>query len=316
MKLLLKQRKMPLLLLLIPWVFTGMAGTQAHAADVAVIMSAEVREYEYALEGFKDVIGHPIVATYDMEGDFGRGAEILAEIRTKVKPDLILAVGIWALQAIVRQGTDLPVVYAMVLNPPSVVGNKMRNITGASINVPVERALRLFDQLGPSIRRVGVISNPSETGFLVRQANAIARAQGLRLVVREISSSKEAVPALEFLKEEGIDALWILPDATVLAPAVLQHMLLFSYRTKVPVVGLSERHAEMGALLSLSFASSEDIGKQAGEIANRILEGRTAGNIPYTMARQVNLTVNLKAAQKLGLQLPKSILVRAHTLIR
>ena len=179
---------MPLLLLLIPWVFTGMAGTQAHAADVAVIMSAEVREYEYALEGFKDVIGHPIVATYDMEGDFGRGTEILAEIRTKVKPDLILAVGIWALQVIVRQGTDLPVVYAMVLNPPSVVGNKMRNITGASINVPVERALQLFDQLGPSIRRVGVISNPSKTGFLVRQANAIARAQGLRLVVREISS--------------------------------------------------------------------------------------------------------------------------------
>ena len=93
-------------------------------------------------------------------------------------------------------------------------------------------------------------------------------------------------------------------------------MLLFSYRTKVPVVGLSERHAEMGALLSLSFASSEDIGKQAGEIANRILEGRTAGNIPYTMARQVNLTVNLKAARKLGLQVPKSIIGKAHTLIR
>ncbi len=118
------------------------------------------------------------------------------------------------------------------------------------------------------------------------------------------------------MQEEGIDALWILPDDTILAPEVVQYMLLFSYRHKVPLLGLSERHAQMGALLSLSFASSEDIGRQAGELANSILEGKTAGEIPYTTARLVKLIVNLRAAQKLGIEIPKSIIAMADNLIQ
>lgn len=118
------------------------------------------------------------------------------------------------------------------------------------------------------------------------------------------------------MREEGIQALWILPDKTVLAPAVIEHILLFSYRTHIPVLGLSPRHAEMGAVVSLSFASSEDIGRQAGELANRILSGSTASELPYTTARQVDLTVNLKAAKKLGVSVPEDLLAIANEVIR
>ena len=113
-----------------------------------------------------------------------------------------------------------------------------------------------------------------------------------------------------------MDALWILPDKTSLAPKVIEHMLLFSYRKKVPLIGLSERQAEMGALFSLSFASSEDIGRQAGELVDRLLSAGAKLPIPYTTARQVNLTVNLKAAKKLGVEVPKRLVVGAHTVIK
>jgi putative tryptophan/tyrosine transport system substrate-binding protein len=72
----------------------------------------------------------------------------------------------------------------------------------------------------------------------------------------------------------------------------------------------------MGALLSLSFASSEDIGRQAGELAQTVLGGKTAAEVPPTTARKVNLTVNLKAAQKLGVEVPKSVLGRATIIIQ
>jgi putative ABC transport system substrate-binding protein len=209
----------------------------------------------------------------------------------------------------------VPVVYAMVLNPTSIVGTDGKNVTGASMNVPVEQPIRLLKQLGSQIKRIGVIYNRARTGSLVRRAQVVARDEGLELVTREISSAKDVVAALESF-QDGIDALWIVPDETVLSQAVVQQLLLFSYRRKVPVLGLSDRHAQMGALFALSFASGEDIGRQAGELAQAILGGRAAADVPFTNARKLHLTVNLKAAQKLGLEIPPAILSRATSVIQ
>jgi putative ABC transport system substrate-binding protein len=287
----------------------------AAAARVAVLMSAKVSEYEEALKGFKETAAHQVAAVYDMDGDLDRGRKQLAEIEEKVKPDLIFAVGIWALQAVISRPTSVPVVYAMVLNPPSVIGADTKNVTGASMNVPVEQPIRLFKQLGPQIKRIGVIFNKNRTGYLVRQAQVVAREEGLELVTREISSAKEVIGALESF-QDGIDALWIVPDEMTLSQAVVQQMLLFSYRKRIPLLGLSDRHAQMGALFSLSFASGEDIGRQAGELAQAILTGRAASGVPPTNARKLFLTVNLKAAQKLGLEVPRAILTRASNVIQ
>jgi putative ABC transport system substrate-binding protein len=295
-------------------VLAGSVARPALAADVAILLSANVDEYQRAVKGFKATARHRIVGEYDMEGDFERGRKILAEIDTKTKPDLIFAVGIWALQVVVSQPTTAPVVFAMVLNPPTIVGGA-KNVTGASMNVPVEDAIRLFKQLGPNIKRIGVIYNQARTGYLVRRADTVARENGLVLVATEIRSSRDAIAALEAM-QDGIDALWILPDETILAPTVVQQMLLFSYRKRVPLLGLSESQAQAGALLSLSFASGEDIGRQAGDLANGILAGKAAGELPYTTARQVKLTVNLKAAQKLGMEIPKTVLDKANTIIQ
>ena len=150
----------------------------ASAANVAVILSDRVEDYQEALRGFKEATRQPIVAEYNMTGDLDRGRKVLTEIETKVKPDLIFAVGIWALQAIVSQPTDIPVVYAMILNAPSIVGGGSRNITGATMNVPVEEPIRLLKQLGAQVKHIGVIFNRARTGYLVRRAEIIARQEG------------------------------------------------------------------------------------------------------------------------------------------
>ena len=284
-------------------------------AKVVVIMSADVKAYRDALQGFKSSVRHQIVKVFHMNGDFGRGRKFLTEIEAKIKPDLIFVVGIWALQVVARQTVNIPSVYAMVLNPLNVVGAKAQNITGASMNVPVDLTIRLFKQLGPKIERVGVIFDPAKTVYLVNQAESVAQEQGIQLIAKQVRSPKQAIQALGSLAGK-IDALWILPDATVLAPEVVQYMLLFSYRKKIPLLGISERQAQKGAVLSLSFASSNDIGKQAGELSNSILGGKTPAEIPYTTARQVKLTVNLKAARKLEMEIPKSILKIADSIIK
>ena len=75
---------------------------------MAVLLSAKVNEYEEALKGFKEATSHEIVSVFDMDGDPERGRKYLAEIETKIKPDLIFAVGIWALQAVISRPPRSP----------------------------------------------------------------------------------------------------------------------------------------------------------------------------------------------------------------
>lgn len=292
------------------------AAQPAAARGIVVIMSADVGPYQEALRGFKDAVSQPIVAEYDMRGDFERGRTILAEIRSQVKPDLILAMGVWALQLVARERIDTPVVFAMVLNPHAVLSGEPGNITGASMNVPADEAIRVLEQLGPQVNRIGVVYNPVTTGYLLERATAAAQSRGLTLVTRTIRSPKEAIAAIKALQQQGVNALWIVPDESVLDPKVIEFALLTSYRAKIPLLGLSERQAEMGAVLSVAFGSSNDIGRQAGELAKAILSGAAVGQLPYTAARNIKLVVNLKAAEKLGMRIPDSLLAAADSVIR
>ena len=290
------------------------------AGEVAVLMAAPVDAYEDALRGFKlSLRGHQIGTTYHMKGDVDRGREALAGIQSGEngkKPDLVFAVGVWALQAALNEPIGIPVVYAMVLNPASIVGSRPANITGASMNVSVADSLRLLTQLGPQIRRVGVVFNESKTGYLVTEAKALASTVGIELLARRVQTPGEAIQAVDSLQQEGIDAFWFLPDETLLAAAVSKHVFLVSHRNGVPILGISKRQAKMGAVLALTFASSEDIGSQAGELANTILAGTRASEVASTTARRVSLTVNLKVARKLGVEIPENILVAANELIK
>ncbi len=306
-------KKVFLKLLILPFLL-GLT-VPVHAGDVAVMMSANVRPSRGALLGFKETVRHRIVTEYDLKGDLDRGRKALTDIQSKINPNLIFTIGTSALQVAARKTIDLPVVYSMVFNPFSIIGAELKNITGVSMNVSVKETIQLFKDLSPKIRRVGVVFNPARSRHLVMRTALVARKQGLQLVTRKIRSSREAIKALNSMQDE-IDALWILPDETILVPEVFQYMLLFSRRNKVPLLGLSERHTEMGAVLSLSFGSSKDMGRQAGELANTILGGKKPASIPYTTARQTKLTVNLRAARKLGMEISKSILERADNAVK
>lgn len=293
-----------------------LAPDRASAGDVAVLMTAKAPAYEEAVRGFILSSGHSVVATYDMKGSRDRGRKFVKEIEKEVKPDLVLAVGIFALEVTAERDMGIPVVYAMVMNPPNVLGLNERHITGASMNVPVARAIEVFQQLSGRIRRIGTIFNPEHTGFIVKEAQSVTASSGLTLVAKEVRSTGEAVSALDELREEGIDAVWILPDSTVLAPAFIEHLLLFCYRSQLPLLGLSRRQAEMGALVSLYYLSNEDIGRQAGELAKQILEQEDSSILPFTRAREVGLAVNLKTAERIGIEVPEGVVTVASEVIQ
>jgi hypothetical protein len=72
----------------------------------------------------------------------------------------------------------------------------------------------------------------------------------------------------------------------------------------------------MGALISLSYSSAKDMGRQAGEVANRLMGETGATPIAHVALRQVKLTLNLKTARKLGVEVPDSVIRRADNAIK
>jgi putative ABC transport system substrate-binding protein len=287
----------------------------ARAADIAVVISSDAKIYQEALEGFREVVGHRISSVQTLKDNPATWRDELKKVRSTIEPDLVFVIGTPALQAVSGEITNIPVVHAMVFNPLGVLPAPGKNIIGIGMNPSAAQTVSLIRELNPKYRRVGTMFNPSRSGSLLQQARLVFEKAGLQLVAKEIRSASEIGGALKSLENE-IDILWLWPDEAFLADEIVQRILLFSFASKIPVLGLSERHTEMGALLSVSYGSAKQMGEQAGELVNRILGGTTPSLVSLTMPRQVKLTVNLKTARKLDIEVPDSIIRRADNAVK
>jgi putative ABC transport system substrate-binding protein len=66
------------------------------------------------------------------------------------------------------------------------------------------------------------------------------------------------------------------------------------------------------------MAYAPDLGELAQRLADdvhQILNGTKTGDIPFYQPNKFQLTINLKAAKALGLELPSTLVVRADEVI-
>jgi putative ABC transport system substrate-binding protein len=269
-------------------------GGHAFAHDILVIQSLRVKPFDEALRGFASTCkaGSKKVVYADTEG-----IDIIKTVREE-KPKMILAIGADAL-ARIRKIKDIPIVYLMVLNPQKITGGK--NITGVSMNVPAGKYLALVEKLPLRRKRIGVLYDPDNSGYLVRKAQQAAGAAGVEIVAREVRDPKD-VPALLSKLQESVDLIWMVPDATVVTPVTVEFLLDFSQQHRIPIVTFAGKYVDMGALLSPDI-DNVDLGRQAGELALKILDGTSVDEIPRADARKTVLKINRSVAKKLGISL-------------
>ena len=85
-------------------------------------------------------------------------------------------------------------------------------------------------------------------------------------------------------------------------------------RHSVAAAHQSRNFAEAGGLLSYG-GSFRQTHSQAGAYVGRILKGKKPGELPVLQVTTVELTVNLKTAKALGVNIPLSLLGRADEVI-
>jgi putative ABC transport system substrate-binding protein len=289
------------------WCIFLLCGTrEAFSQEILVVQNLRIKPYAEALEGFKTALNGKF---RDIQYTIRDGVDAAAAIRER-KPDLILAVGMEALQK-VKRISHIPIVYIMVLNPSTVL-NEEGNITGVGMTIAPEKQLALFHKVLPGTRRIGLLYDPKKSGLFVKRAQSAARDLRIELLSREVSHARAVPEVLKSLKGV-VDALLLVPDTTVVTPETAELIMLFSLENAVPVCAFSAKYLEMGALMSLDV-NAADMGRQAGGLAARILSGTKVNDLSAVDAENPIITINAAVARKLRIPLSDEVRGKARIL--
>ena len=286
--------------------------TQARAQGIVILKSHDLEPFNQAMAGF--VAACPMhITEYDLRGTKKEESSIMQRL-TAVKPRLIVAIGPLAAQVARENLRDVPMIFVMVSNPPKH-GLQGSNLAGVSLDIPVQTQLARYKALVPTLKTLGVIYDPIKTGTMVTEARGIAATLGFQLLGAPVSTPKEVPAALRSLLGK-IDALWMVPDDTVVTPESFKFLLLTAFENNLPFVTVSDIFVEAGALASLS-PDYTDVGRQGCQLATDLESGRLRlAEAMVVPPAKVNLAINLKTASKIGLTLPSEIIQSANKVYR
>ena len=287
---------------------------QSHAESIALIKSYDFAPYDAAMSGFMDACSNDI-KEYNLDGEARGNSRLVQSIKTD-GPDLIVAIGVLAAEFAQRELSEFAVLYVMVPKPQTqrLIGE---NIGGISLDIPIEQQLNVYRSMVKELRNLGVIYDPKRSGAIVEEARKLAELQGIALRTREVTSRKQVPAALRaLLREEHIDALWMIPDETVVTQESFKFLLITSIEHDLPFLAASDIFVKVGALASVT-PDYMDLGRQSCELANALTTGEmTLASMDTVAPAKVNLAINLKTAQQIGLSIPEEVIQSADVVYR
>ncbi len=272
----------------------------ARAEEVAILKSAEIGAYSEAISAFKSSLpaSFHINLEYDLQGDMAKGRSLARRIRAS-DASLVLAVGLKAALAAKLEILDIPVIMCLVLDPQKY-DLPASNMVGLSLTIPFEKHFEPLRALVPQISTIGVLFDPNKTQGLYDQLQRDVTARGLTLVSQEVHSEQEVSQVLQIL-DKDIDALWLLPDSTVLTENTLDFLISSTLEANIPLVGFSAGLVRSGATTG-AFLRYADLGHHAASVATTLLTS-TAGRVLGTLIspEKIRTAINLRSASYLGL---------------
>jgi putative ABC transport system substrate-binding protein len=286
---------------------------------IAIVKSSSIPPFEQATAAIVETLRRsalqPEVLTFDLDGDQEKSAEILPQLH-RGTPTAIVTVGSLATTVVLGDPWDVPVLFSMVLYPAQsgFVTRPGRGVTGASLDLPLDRQFETIRRLLPAAKRVGVLYHPSETGTIVDTARAVAAQHGFTLTAKQVSDPGMAVGALTELMET-VEAVWTVADSHVFTPQTTSALVLAALRKGIPLVGLSPAQVRIGALAALS-CDYGDVGTQTAELALKVLGGEHAAALTPAAPRKLSLALNLRTAEHLGITIAPELEREAGEVIR
>lgn len=214
------------------------------------------------------------------------------------------------------EGTDIPIIFCASVKPVeydlveslSHPGGKM---TGVQVAETTDKLMELLTIIRPGTKKIFMPYNPDDKipSFNKEFLNKTAAQLGIDLVSHEVHSVEEAIAAIKALPKEGT-AIYRVPSPTLddrneeLSQAAIDR--------RIPMGSVFPLDRSVLIVLSSDFF---DTGRQAARMAHLVRLGAKPGDLPVETSDAV-LTVNLQTAEKIGVDIPKDILLQANRIIR
>jgi putative tryptophan/tyrosine transport system substrate-binding protein len=237
--------------------------------------------------------------------------------------DLIVALGTGSSLAALKatENNKIPIVFSIVGAPKATgiidsYADSGRNITGVSMKVPVEEQFRVVGECLLELKKLGVL-------YCTKMPQAVATGkEGLTAAAKygwtpiDIPIESQALPGLETILEPmatKVNAIYIPTDPILGAPDNLKKIITVFDKHAIPVICVAERFVEQGALMALSCDFYE-IGRQAAEQIEQVIAGVSVRNISVQKPTINKLSLNLRKAKKLGIEIKRNCILRADKL--
>jgi len=255
-------------------------------------------------------------------GETGQELQALAEALVKGKAEVIVTTGAPATKAAMQSTATIPVVFVAVGDPvaggfAASLARPGRNGTGASV-VATElypKRLELLHRLAPKARRITWLLNSSHplTVTYLEEMERAARTLGIRLQTLDARNTRELDAMLQSLDKNSHEAILVTGDLLYLAHK--EKVAAAVRKSRVPAIFASEDFHEYGALMSYG-PNLRETGRLGAGYVGKILKGASPSELPIQQISRFELTVDLRLARELGIDVPRELLVRADRVIR
>lgn len=256
------------------------------------------------------------------EGRYDRLPELAASL-VELKVDVILAAGDSAAILAAKHATGRIPIVMMALADTVQLGfvaslaRPAGNVTGLSFPLAAMagKQLELLKKVIPSLRRVGVLWNPSNPGHapVLGKLDASARRLELGLQLLEVRGPDDFEGAVATLTRSRVDGLLVLWDPMLYAHG--GRLTLLALRNHLPTISTYREFAESAGLMTYGPRLG-DIFRDAASYVDKIVRGGNPADLPVEQPLRFELVLNLATAKALGVTLPESILVRADRVLR
>src|SRR5260221_6466082 len=238
-----------------------------------------------------------------------------------LEPDLILSNTTFTTTALLQRTRTIPLIFTMVTDPigNGFVANFPRpggNVTGFVVMEPMiaSKWVESLKEIAPRVNKAAVLFHPASTYAenYFAAAQAAGRAFGVEVIAAPIRNNSELESAIAAQARGPNGGFIVVPDGFTDPHRVEITSLAAHHR--LPAVYGYRFFAALGGLLSYGINLTDNFSR-AATYADRILRGERPTDLPVQAPSKYMLTINLKTAKELGLDVPLLLQQRADEVI-
>jgi putative ABC transport system substrate-binding protein len=262
-----------------------------------------------------------LIERYSGEGRAAHYPDLARQIVSR-NPDLIIAFNSQFVLDVKAATSTIPIV-GIFADPvgTGIVPSLARpggNITGVSTDVGLDQWLKrvqLLKEAVPQITRLGVL----QTRNVRERWSALSREIALKNLVSIVgpplerpTDEQEYHRVFAALAQEGADGLLVNDESE---NASYRRLIVeLAEKGRLPTIYPFRQYVEAGGLMAYGIDAS-DVGHRVADLADKILKGAKPGEIPIFQPTHFELSINLKTAKTLGIELPPLLVARADNVI-